>query len=54
MSVRKVYMVIVNGDVVYSGSYASCLSVYDAFSNFFRINFELESTFDISIAFKPS
>lgn len=50
MSVRKVYQVLVDGSVVFSGSYRSCLSVYEAFTTFFGPN----SAYVLSLAFQPS
>lgn len=50
MSVRKVYQVIVNSEVVFSGSYASCMSVYG--SIVYMNDLKLCSV-DVSIAFKP-
>lgn len=48
-SVRKVYQVIVNGLVVFSGSYASCVSVYEAFAKFASLYNE---DLNLVIAFK--
>lgn len=49
MSVRKVYMVVVDGVLVYSGSIASCNVVYKAMSRYFEL-FEVNK--DVLIAFK--
>lgn len=51
MSVRKVYQVIVDSSVVFSGSYASCMSVYESVS---RMNDFGLCNVDVSIAFKPT
>lgn len=35
MSVRKEYQVLISGECIFAGSYASCTHVYDAFYNYF-------------------
>lgn len=37
MSVRKEYQVLISGECVFSGSYAACSHVYDAFHNYFMM-----------------
>lgn len=49
--VSNVYSVIVNGDLVFTGSYGSCMKVYEAFSMFKSNNPTLIDV--ISIAFSP-
>lgn len=49
MSVRKVYIVIIDGVVVHSGSIASCNVVYKAIARYFEL-FEVNK--DVLIAFK--
>lgn len=52
MSVRKVYRVLVNGDSVFSGSFKSCNSVYEAFFRY-KSFFPGHDDFDLSIACSP-
>ncbi|UPW40976.1 hypothetical protein [Sigmofec virus UA08Rod_5898] len=51
MSVRRVYSVIVEGVVVFSGSYAQCNSVFDALSAFNSHFFD--DRFKFLIAYSP-
>lgn len=53
MSVRKVYQVLVDGNVVFSGSYAMACSVFESFERW--RDFALPDVYvpDVVIAFKP-
>lgn len=54
MSVRKVYDVLVDGDVVFSGSYKSALVVYDATIRVFAALSLSTADYSILIAFRPN
>lgn len=60
MSVRKVYDVLVDGDVIFSGSYKSAIFVYDAVIKAFDVyklslsDYSVVPDYSIVIAFKPS
>lgn len=50
MSVRKVYTVLVNGDSVFSGSYASCKFVFSALSAAFSL-LNISASVTVSFSF---
>lgn len=52
MSVRKVYRVVVDGEIVFSGSYAMASAVYRAFECFNSLTDYPD--FDVVLAFKPN
>lgn len=52
MSVRRVYRVFVDGEVIFSGSYAMAMAVYRAFVYF--DSFVDYPDLDIVLAFKPN
>lgn len=52
MSVRKLYRVIVNGEVVHCGSYASSMAVYQAFLQYAAVASDTVS-YDVVMAFQP-
>lgn len=54
MSVRKVYQVLVDGDVVFSGSYAMCCAVFESYEKWRDIAPSDVRVPDVVIAFKPS
>lgn len=52
MSVRREYSVLVGSQIIFSGSYAMCMAVFKAFSNYNKI-FPDALTPNITVAFVP-
>lgn len=54
MSVRRVYQVLVDGNVVFSGSYAMSRAVYESFEKWRAFSLPDVYVPDVVVAFKPN